>query len=175
MKLTLAGTLTRPPRPLGRVRSPFSDPRLIARLRLLVLDAEDMSILYFSARNLNVRHVQIGFACSGNLLLQSGSGDTISGLLGVRLDTFLMYQSNGTREICVVRREIFRNRQLWIMKMLIRDGEYQASYVWETIVKGRTDIPQETDDDGKIAWSGRKEMRKEWQFRRGRNMGWESL
>lgn len=44
--------MTRPETPLGSRSSPFSDPRLIALDKLLVLDAEDMSILYLSARNL---------------------------------------------------------------------------------------------------------------------------
>lgn len=50
---TLAGILTRPPIPLGRLRSPFSCPRLMALARLLLLAAELMSSLYLSARNLN--------------------------------------------------------------------------------------------------------------------------
>lgn len=49
---TLAGSLTRPPMPLGRTRSPFSEPRLMALERLLTLAADDMSSLYLSARNL---------------------------------------------------------------------------------------------------------------------------
>jgi len=47
----LAGSFTRPPIPLGRYSSPFSEPRLIAVDRLLTFDADDMSILYLSARN----------------------------------------------------------------------------------------------------------------------------
>jgi hypothetical protein len=50
---TLAGSLTRPPMPLGRTRSPFSEPRLMALERLFTLAAEDMSSLYLSARNLD--------------------------------------------------------------------------------------------------------------------------
>ena len=46
----LAETLTRPTRPLGRVKSPLSAPRLIALLKLVKLDWDDMSILYLSAR-----------------------------------------------------------------------------------------------------------------------------
>ena len=52
VRLTLAATLTRPARPLGRDRAPVSEPRLMALLRLLALEAEDMSSLYLSARNL---------------------------------------------------------------------------------------------------------------------------
>lgn len=54
----MAGTLTRPARPLGRERAPVSEPRLMALLRLLALEAEDMSSLYLSARNLDIRHAQ---------------------------------------------------------------------------------------------------------------------
>jgi hypothetical protein len=49
----LEGSLTRPPIPLGRLRSPFSAPRLMAFERLLTFEADDMSILYLSARNLD--------------------------------------------------------------------------------------------------------------------------
>lgn len=52
--LALAATLILPETPLGRRRTPLSAPRLMALLRLLMLEADERSMLYLVARNLKV-------------------------------------------------------------------------------------------------------------------------
>lgn len=86
---TLAGPLTRPPIPLGRFRSPFSAPRLMALERLLMLDAELMSILYLSARNLKPDQLCSVRKLMRDSLLERRTRDTVAGLLGVSLDRLL--------------------------------------------------------------------------------------